>query len=103
LILDHSSVVHTERASYLVVGIVQTEHGTVYIGARCGRGLAFAVLMRTGKGWHVAPLDRGVSLVGSLALTLRADPRRRLLAWDPDFVPISHHSDLVPGHGPHGY
>lgn len=94
MMLERNSVIHADQATYLVVAALSTERGRVYIGAQCGGGLAFAVLAWVDGGWHAAQLAGDAGLLRVIAHSLRADARRRLVAWDPDFVPIARESDL---------
>lgn len=97
---DFASVLVVNQLSYRVVALLATEIGPAALGVRCGGPWAVALIgMRATGGLESAPVPPGLPLLDVLRRVLRANPRRRLLSWDTDFVPIGREADLIPVSG----
>jgi hypothetical protein len=93
-------VIQTGTTAYQVAAVISTEHqSAVYLGIRRGCGFAAAVLVGSQAGWQVAPLPADLPLLVAAGRMLRGHPGRALVAWDPDFLPISEGADLLPAQG----
>jgi hypothetical protein len=93
-------VIQTGTSAYRVAAVLSNEQGVaVYLGIRLGRGLAAAILVSSQAGWQVAPLPHDLPLLDAAGRLLRGHPGRALVAWDPDFLPISEGADLLPAQG----
>jgi hypothetical protein len=93
-------LIQTGAAAYLVVAVLAHERAAaVYLGIRRGPGIAAALLLGAPGGWQVALLPADLPLLDAVGRMLRGQGGRRLVAWDPDWLPISGAADLLPAHG----
>lgn len=88
-------VIRSGESAYNVIAVLATERRTLYLGVRRGCGFAAALLAPRSNGWQAVPLPHDLSLLEAVGRMLRGHVMRRLLAWDPDFLPVRSDRDLL--------